>query len=507
MTLRQSLLRGGITIGIGQVIGQGLSVIRNVIVARIISPADFGVASTFVITVWLLELLSDLNIGALQIQAKEGDEPNFQNTAHSLSTLRGLANGIALLLLADPISRLFGVPNARWAFQCLAIYPLLKGLAHLDPNRVQRQMIFAPSVIIETASQFIAAALAWPLTRWLQDYSALLWLLLLQRIVATIGSFLVAQRPFAFAWNRPYLRLMLDFGWPLLLNGVLMFAVFQGDRSIIGIAPRLFKNAHYTLADLGTYSAAIGLSFVAVAVLTRIATSLLFPALARTQNIPDDFIHCYALGNQILSLIAAVMAFLFITAGDTLILLFYGQRYALASLYVGWLGAAQAIRIIRLGPTAAALAKGDPHNTLLSNLARVLGFFAAIAFAAAGANLIWLAIAGLVGEVLGLLVSTWRLQKTYALSPSLTYTPAALAGSAMLAAFLLVFAGVRNLNLLAHLSICLVSLLALLVCWLIAMPLLRHELFSTARSFRSLIRSSHYSPAPQPQTAILDETA
>jgi len=249
-------------LGSGQVLGQAFALLRNVIVARMVTPADYGIASAFMVTVQLLESLSDLGTGTYVIQSPHGDDESTIDTAHAVNAFRAVINAIVLFGLAWPVSALFGIPEARWAFQCLALWPLLNGIAHLDLSRLQRQMRFHQAVTDEVASQAAALMLAWPLAYWLRDYSAILWLLLIQRLVATGASFLLAERPYRWGWNRTYVREMFAFGWPLIINGGLMYVIFQGDRLLIG-ASQHFSSRAYTLSDLGIYSVAAGFSTAA----------------------------------------------------------------------------------------------------------------------------------------------------------------------------------------------------------------------------------------------------
>ncbi len=206
MKTREKLLRGTLALGSGQVLGQGLALLRNVIVARMVTTADYGIASAFMVTVQLLESLSDLGTGTYLIQSPHGDDESTIDTAHTVNALRAVMNAIVLFGLAWPVSALFGIPQARWAFQCLALWPLFNGIAHLDLCRLQRQMRFDQAVTDEVASQAAALLLAWPLAYWLRDYSAILWLLLIQRLVATGASFLLAERPYRWGWNRTYIK-------------------------------------------------------------------------------------------------------------------------------------------------------------------------------------------------------------------------------------------------------------------------------------------------------------
>src|SRR5579872_157767 len=95
----RSFLKSGTQLSINQAIVQACSFVRNVIVARLISPADFGIAATFVMTFSLLDMISNLSADTLLVQAKDGDEPLFQGTAHSIHLIRGLINAILLFAL------------------------------------------------------------------------------------------------------------------------------------------------------------------------------------------------------------------------------------------------------------------------------------------------------------------------------------------------------------------------------------------------------------------------
>jgi O-antigen/teichoic acid export membrane protein len=420
--LRRALGSGAL-IGAGQIISQGLSLVRNVVVARLVSPADFGIASTLVLTVSLIEMVSDLNTGVLLVQAPDGDDAALQGTAHSLNLLRAAISGAALLAAAWPASVAFGIPEARWAFQWLALYPLLRGAAHLDAIRFQRQMRFGASVSAEVAGQLAAVIVAWPLTAWRRDYSALLWLLLIQRAIATAFTFVVCERRFQLAWEIGQVRRVLKFGWPLLLNGLIIFATMQGDRLVIGASPRLFSAANYTLSDLGVFAAAAGLIVMSSTVLTKITLSLMLPVLSEVQSAPSRFRTRYVAFAQILGLAAAILGSGFVVAGNALVSAIYGHKYAAPYAVIVWLSATQAVRIIRMGPTVAALALGDTHNALIANCVRASGFVLALILASVGAHLGWLAAAGVVGELLALSASLVRLRREHALPMKLTLKP------------------------------------------------------------------------------------
>ena len=52
--------------------------------------------------------------------------------------------------------------------------------------------------------------------------------------MTALVSHLVAERPYRLVLDREIMAESLRFGWPLLVNGVLLFVVFNGDRVIVG---------------------------------------------------------------------------------------------------------------------------------------------------------------------------------------------------------------------------------------------------------------------------------
>lgn len=407
MSGRATVLRGAALLTAGQAAGQVLSFARNIIVARLLSPEDFGIAAALAITLSLLTMISDLAADKLLIQANDGDAPELQATAHAWQVLRGVASALVLLALAPLIASLIRAPYATWAFAWLALVPLLRGLAHLDVKRLQRHLQFAPATASELVSQAAATALAWPLAHWLGDYSAVLWLVLAQTLLLSLTSHLLAQRRYALAWHRESARRLLAFGWPLLVNGLLLFCVFQGDRAIVGGA--------YSLYDLGIYSAAAALALAPTLFVASVSTSLALPVLSRKQDDPAEFRRRYVLTSDGLALVSGLLVVLFTGGGAAVLHVVYGEKYLDGAACLAVLGAVQAVRLLRVAPTLAALAHGDSQNSMWANVWRAAALIPAGIAAASGASLVWIPVTALAGELAGELYAVLRLRRRFEL--------------------------------------------------------------------------------------------
>lgn len=403
MSLLVQLFKNTVVLTGGQFASQALSFGRNVIIARLLNPEDMGIAATFAITITLLEMISNLSVDIILVQAKDGDDPTFQGTAHLYQVVRGVSVGLVILAGAPIITWLFKIPETVWAFRLLALVPVFRGLMHLDWNRLQRKMQYRTAILVEMVPQAVVTLAAFPMLKWRGDYSTVLWLVLMQAAIGLLVSHFFSQRSYQLNWNREYASRLLVFGWPLLVNGFLMFGAMQGDRLIIG--------TFYTMTELGVYSVAFSLTLTLAFIIGKIGTSLFLPLLSRIQYQKTEFRELHFVGVQVLALIGGIVAIPFITAGGDIIVFFFGNQYFAVHGYASWLGVLLVARLFRLAPTISSLACGDTKNSMYANFSRFGGVIAAICAAWQGRSLSVILICGIGGEILALLAATFRLQK------------------------------------------------------------------------------------------------
>lgn len=399
MSLRRHMITGGMLIGLTQVAIMALSFGRNVIIARVVSVADMGIAATIGLALMIIEAASDMSVNQLIVQAKDGDDQELQASAHTFMALRGLITAMILGVAGGPLARLFHVPQAAWAFQLMAIAPLIRGFAHQDLWRYHRHMHFAPLAGAELISQTVALIAAWPLAIWARDYSVMLWVILIQVTVMTIISHVMNERTYRLGANKVYMRRIIGFGWPLLFNGILILILNYGDRAIIAAFPA------FSMADVGLYMVASTVVLMPTMLVQKIAGTILLPALAKAQDDRGRFISQFKMITGGVGLIAILQTILLTIAGPSLVVLFFGDKYGPVASFFGWLAAACGVRVLRLSPTIASLAGGDTRNTLIANIARISGFGIALVAAALDGGLIWFAFAAFLGELVSFVVS------------------------------------------------------------------------------------------------------
>jgi O-antigen/teichoic acid export membrane protein len=369
---------------------------RNLIIARMIPVADYGVAATFALAMGVVEMASTLGLQQQIIQAKEGDNPRFQAALQGFQVLRGVISAVALFAISGLFARFLGVPEVAWAYQILAVVPILNALQHFDIHRLNRHMRFGPLLLTGTVPALAALALAWPLAIWFDNWQAMLWSIVAQAAIAAFTSHVVAERPYQLVWDKAVVSGSLRFGWPLLVNAMLMFLVFQGDKLIVG--------RELGMEALAIFAMGMTLTLTPTLVLARSASNLFLPRLSQATQAPDFVVKAQQT-LQAISLSALLFVLLVLLIGSPVTHILLGEKFAPLLPLMIWLALSQALRVMKAGPAIVALALGQTSNAMVANMVRVIGLPLAWIVVAKGGGLLDLLLISLVAEGLGLWVS------------------------------------------------------------------------------------------------------
>ncbi|MEO0531829.1 MAG: oligosaccharide flippase family protein, partial [Planctomycetota bacterium] len=355
--------------------------VRNIVLARMLLPADFGVGATFALTLTFLELITELGPAKQLVQAKEGGRADWLAVAHAILAARGTIVALAIFAAAGSIAGWLKVPEATAAFQCLALAPFARGFEHLDACWFQRDLKLLRLSLIE-ALPAVAGLVAAPFAAWaLNDYRAFLVVTLISAGGRTLVSHAVAERPYRWSIERPIVLRFLSFGWPLIGNSFVLFLILHGERFLVA--------NWFDLATLGAYSVALSLAFTPAMMTARLHGSVALPMFSRCKENAAELRRAVASSSQLVCLAGGLLAMLFVLAGSWMIGVLYSEKYLIAQQVVPWIGALCAVRVARCTPSMLSIALGDTKIPLYSNLARAASFGVAALLLAQGFDVVW----------------------------------------------------------------------------------------------------------------------
>lgn len=390
------MLRKVALIFTGNAMASGLLLVRSLLIGRMISVADFGIAATFAMAIAVVEMLSALGLQQQIVQARDGNEPDFQAAVQGFHLLRGVISALLLVVLAGPIAAFMGVPEVAWAYRMIALVPLLNGLTHFDIYRLSRDMNFLPMVLSGTIPALVSLLSVFLLVIWFGDYRVMLFAILAQMVVGVVASHLLAKRPYRLRLDRMVMARNLRFGWPLLLNGILLFLVFQGDKIIVG--------RELGMEDLAILSMGFMLTLAPTQFLATSTTRLLLPRLsAHARKGTDDaaFTRMAHAALQFAVLNGALMMLGVVLLGGQLVHVVLGPKFADLLPLLPAFATLHCVRAFKSGPALVALACAHTANNMAGNLPRVLLLPVIWLVLVHGGSLIQVLWLGIAAEVCG----------------------------------------------------------------------------------------------------------
>lgn len=374
--------------------GQALKMVVQfggiVLLARLLTPHDYGLMAMVTAVVGVAEILRDFGLSSAAIQARQLSREQRDNLFW-INTGIGLLLAMAVFAGARWIADFYREPVLATIAQALAVTFLINGMTTQYRAHLSRGLRFGQVALGDVGAQVagLGAGVAAALAGW--NY----WALVAQQLVQAAVGFGVALAcarwlPRGYRRDAP-MRGLLDFGWNLMAAQLLGYASRNVGQVIIGVR---------TGADaLGLYNRAFQLLMMPLNQISAPATTVALPVLSQLQDERERF-GAYLLRGQTVMLHAIVSVFAFACAQALpLIVLVLGEQWRPAVPLFQVLVIGGAFQAAAYAAYWVFLAKGLMRQQLFCSLAgRVL----LVACVLAGSA--WGALGVAVGYSAGLLL-------------------------------------------------------------------------------------------------------
>ena len=323
--LKKLVLRGAFWTIFGYGASQIIRFASNLVLTRLLFPEFFGIMALVNIFIAGLILFSDVGIGINIVQNKQGDEPQFLNTAWTIQVVRGFGLWLFCLALAHPVALLYNEPQLNWLIPIAGLGTVISGFSSTALYTLERHMAVQRLTILEICAQVIQTIvmLAWA------AFNSSIWALiggsLIGAAVKMIWSYqLIPGQSNRFEWDKEAAREIFSLGRWIFLSTALMFLAEQIDRLLLG--------KMFSLELLGIYTVALMLSDVPRQITVALGMRVVMPAAAKLLDLPRSELRAKALHNRRYLLLALTgVMILLISFGDIATHILYDRRYAAAA--------------------------------------------------------------------------------------------------------------------------------------------------------------------------------
>ncbi len=372
---------------VARVASEVIGLASAVVLARLLSPSEFGEAVVPLIFVPLAVIFTFEGLGSALVQRKEIDHTHVE-AAMLASLVTGALLSLATFLLADPVGgQLFGKASAE-LLQVISPVFLLAGLGAVSRGLLWRHLDFRRVSLIEMISLALGAASAVAMAVAGIGAEAIV----LGALIATLTTavlLLISVPPPMPRFHRQALRDVTGFGLPASAAGLTYVAVSNATVAVAAV--------RLTTAQVGLYWRAFQLGVVYQDKISGIMMRLAFPIYSRTTDI-EELRRFHERATRIHAAALLPLLSLLIVLAPDLVPWVFGQQWAPAAGAVQILAVAGMIAAVLTGYPQILLAAGRPRALLLFNVV-LLAFYALTSWVAAPHGITALAISVVVVHV------------------------------------------------------------------------------------------------------------
>jgi lipopolysaccharide exporter len=316
--------------GFGSLLRALLQIGTQIVLARLLGPAEYGIFAIASIVLSFSKFFSDIGVSYGLIQKKDVSDDDIR-FVFTWQLILGTVVALTVFFLAEPLSQFFGAPRVVDVLRVASVICFINALSSPSMNLLKRELDFKSLQATQVTSYVfgyvvvgIPMALAgmqvWALIAAFIANESLNLILLYRRSRHPVGILL---------WQRD--SQLLVYGIRVFATNILNWIISNIDRVIIG---RLFPTT-----QIGLYSLSYNLVSNPTLTIIGVIQSALFSTSARVQ---DDFTR---LRKALLTMIGAVTLLLFpvfvgiAVVTETILQALYGKS---------WLAAAELLRPIAL---------------------------------------------------------------------------------------------------------------------------------------------------------------
>lgn len=303
--------------------GSGIQVLLKIgvlaILARLVSPKEFGVVGLALIIVEFSKMFTQMGVGPAIVQRTEIEDRHLR-TGFTLSILMGIFFSCLLLLLAPVLANFFRMPGLTPVLRVISLVFLVDSSTLIGQALLQRNMRFKTSASIELISYTLGYGgigiflgyLGWGV--W-----ALVAAHIFQALLHAILLVLVQPFPKRPGFDPEAFKELLHFGGGMTLGRLGNFLAVQGDNIVVGRT--------LGAVALGIYGRAYQFMVMPAGLFGNALDKALFPAMAKVQEDKQKLGKAYLTGVSMIALVSIPLSIAMFFLAPEIVLILLGPKW------------------------------------------------------------------------------------------------------------------------------------------------------------------------------------
>lgn len=363
MPLKQKAIQGVIWTGSSTFVVAGLNFVINAVLARLLSPHDFGLMGLVLVVTGFAMMTADFGVAASVIHKQNINEKQL-STFFYLNLLTGFALSVLCYGLSDALAALFGYAELSGILKTISVSFLIVSFGQVMRSLLQKQIEFKTLFKIDVFSSVLYGVFSITLAVNGFGVWSLAYGLLIKQCTDSILLWIFSTFRPRYGIDFKDMKSLLKFG--MYVYGEKFLNYFNGNLDNILIGKFLGLEA------LGYYTLAYNLMLIPVFKIGGAVSQVAFPAFSTIQNDDGKIRNGYLKMIRYISLVTfPIMGILFVVAPEFIDII-YGPKWAPAVLVLQILCVVGAARSIATTLGSVLYAKGRSDIGFKMNIFAVI---------------------------------------------------------------------------------------------------------------------------------------
>ncbi|MGE5651934.1 MAG: lipopolysaccharide biosynthesis protein [Bacillota bacterium] len=249
---------------------RSIGVVSTLILARLLTPADFGLVAMAMSVVALTELMGAFGFETSLIQRQNARRAHY-DTAWTFNVLFGTGTALLIFALASPAARFYGDVRLQWILPALAIGAFAQGFENIGTVAFRKELKFRDEFRFLLAKKLASFVVTIGLALSFHSYWALVAGIVTGKLFAVWLSY--RMHPFRPRMSLQASAELFHFSKWLFISNLVLFLQNKSADFILGRTAGA--------RELGTYNIAIELAMLPSTELIAPLNRAVFPVYSR----------------------------------------------------------------------------------------------------------------------------------------------------------------------------------------------------------------------------------
>lgn len=327
-SLKQRAIRSSVWVLLGNGVSQMATLLRSIILARLLAPDDFGVMAVAVMVLGGLDAFTQTGYQAALIH-RSGDIQRYLNTTFTIQVFRGFFLAGLMVAIAPVLGEFFHNARAVPVVRAISIAICIQGFVNPATVLFQKELNFKRQVYWNLSDTFTGLTVGIILAFTFHNVWALVGAYIASAIAKTTVSFLMHEFCPRFSIDWSSARELTRYGRWVFGTNLLAYVSTNMDLAVVG---RLLG-----MAGTGFYQIAYRIANLPATAMSQVFSNVAFPLYAKMQSDRVKLRQIFFLGLDAALLIGLPMALFLCVLSKPLTVLVLGKKWLPASVALQFL--------------------------------------------------------------------------------------------------------------------------------------------------------------------------